>query len=264
MKIEGPKRIRSRIERKKFLPNQSHSRVKNKRKLIKMSETAPVVASPAAEKPASPPKKAAKSAAAAKPKKPKAAKTHPPVADMVVNAVKTLKERGGSSLQAIKKFLAAQYKVDVEKLAPFIKKYLKSAVAKGQLLQTKGKGASGSFKLPTASKKEAAPKKAVKPATAKPKKAAGEKKKPVAKKSVAKKAAGSPTKIKKPVAKTAKKPVVAKPAKKAPAKPKAAAPVKPKSAPKKAAAPKKASPVKKAAAPKKAPAKKAAVAKKAK
>ena len=78
------------------------------------------VASPVAEKPASPPKKAAKSAAAAKPKKPKAAKTHPPVSEMVVNAVKTLKERGGSSLQAIKKFLAAQYKVDVEKLAPFV------------------------------------------------------------------------------------------------------------------------------------------------
>ena len=107
---------------------------------------------------------------------------------MVVNAVKTLKERGGLSLQAIKKFLAAQYKVDVEKLAPFIKKFLKSAVAKGKLLQTKGKGASGSFKLPAASKKESAPKKpkAEKPKISKPKKAADEKKKPV-KKSVAKK-----------------------------------------------------------------------------
>lgn len=240
----------------------------NQVKSNKMSETAPVVASPVAEKPASPPKKAAKSANAAKPKKPKAAKTHPPVSDMVVNAVKTLKERGGSSLQAIKKFLAAQYKVDVEKLAPFIKKYLKSAVEKGQLLQTKGKGASGSFKLPAASKKEAAPKKAVKPKSAKPKKAAGEKK-PAVKKSVAKKpkAAGSPTKIKKPVAKTAKKPAVAKPAKKAPAKPKTAASAKPKTVakPKKAAAPKKAAPAKKAAAPKKAPAaKKPAAAKKAK
>ena len=139
----------------------------------------------------------------------------------------TLKERGGSSLQAIKKYLAAQYKADVEKLAPFIKKFLKSAVAKGQLWQTKGKGASGSFKLPAAGKKEAAPKKAkvVKPKAAKPKKGAGEKKKPAAaKKSVAKKPkpAGSPKIIKKPVAKTAKKPAVAKPAKKAaPAKPKA-------------------------------------------
>lgn len=78
-----------------------------------MSYPAPAVASPAAEKVASPPKKAAKSTSA-KPKKPKAAKTYPPVSDMVVAAGKTLKERGGSSLQAIKKYLAAQYKVDVE------------------------------------------------------------------------------------------------------------------------------------------------------
>ncbi|CAH1384093.1 unnamed protein product, partial [Tenebrio molitor] len=56
-------------------------------------------------------------------------------------------ERGGSSLQAIKKFVAANYKVDAEKVAPFIKKYLKGAVASGSLVQTKGKGASGSFKL---------------------------------------------------------------------------------------------------------------------
>jgi len=188
-----------------------------------MSEPAPVVAA-VAEKPASP-KKAAKSAASAKPKKPKAPRSHPPVSEMVVAAIKTLKERGGSSLQAIKKYLAAQYKVDVEKLSPFIKKYLKGAVVKGQLLQTKGKGASGSFKLPAAAKKEkAAPKKsASKP---KPAKKSGVKKaKSPAKKSVVKKvkSSASPTKIKKPVAKSAKKPAVAKVAKKvAPAKPKVA------------------------------------------
>ncbi|KAL3290516.1 hypothetical protein HHI36_023856 [Cryptolaemus montrouzieri] len=42
-------------------------------------------------------------------------------------AIKGLKERSGSSLQAIKKYIAANYKVDPEKMAPFIKKYLKSA-----------------------------------------------------------------------------------------------------------------------------------------
>jgi len=69
---------------------------------------------------------------------------------MVANAIKSLKERGGSSLQAIKKYIAANYKVDSEKLSPFIKKYLKTAVASGELVQTKGKGASGSFKLAAA------------------------------------------------------------------------------------------------------------------
>ena len=33
---------------------------------------------------------------------------------------------------------------------PFIKKYLKTAVASGELVQTKGKGASGSFNLAAA------------------------------------------------------------------------------------------------------------------
>lgn len=78
-------------------------------------------------------------------RRPKA--SHPSTAIMVNNAIQNLKERGGSSLQAIKKYISATYKVDAEKLAPFIKKYLKSSVTSGALVQTKGKGASGSFKL---------------------------------------------------------------------------------------------------------------------
>ncbi|KAL3280491.1 hypothetical protein HHI36_024159 [Cryptolaemus montrouzieri] len=62
-----------------------------------------------------------------------------PTSDMVNMAIKGLKERSGSSLQAIKKYIAANYKVDPEKMAPFIKKYLKSAVQSGSLVQTKGK-----------------------------------------------------------------------------------------------------------------------------
>ncbi|XP_046987052.1 histone H1-like, partial [Schistocerca americana] len=85
----------------------------------------------------------AKSASSAK--KPRAKPAHPRTSEMVTAAIKSLKERGGSSLQAIKKYIAAHYKLDAEKLAPFIKKYLKSAVVAGELVQTKGKGASGSF-----------------------------------------------------------------------------------------------------------------------
>jgi hypothetical protein len=58
---------------------------------------------------------------------PRAKPSHPPTPEMVNNAIKGLKERRGSSLQAIKKFVAANYKVDAEKVAPFIKKYLKDA-----------------------------------------------------------------------------------------------------------------------------------------
>ncbi|XP_058827240.1 uncharacterized protein LOC131687205 [Topomyia yanbarensis] len=141
----------------------------------KMAETATEVAAaaPTAATPAKAPKKAK---VAKKPKQPAA---HPPVNDMVLAAIKTLKERNGSSLQAIKKYIAANYKCDVAKLSTFIKKALKSGVEKGKLIQTKGTGASGSFKIKADAKKPAVGKKPKKAAAAtkKPKKASGEKKK---------------------------------------------------------------------------------------
>lgn len=134
------------------------------------TKTTPPTISPATKK--------AKSGAAKLP-------SHPPTSDMVNAAIKSLRERSGSSLHAIKKYITSTYKVDAKKLSPFIKNYLKRAVIDGILRQTKGKGASGSFKLSAAtgkpmseatpSKKIAAPKKA--------KAAAGEKK-PKAKKAV--------------------------------------------------------------------------------
>lgn len=85
-------------------------------------------------------------------KKPSTKPSHPATSELVLTAIKTLQEKNGSSLQAIKKFIASHYKLDTEKLAPFIKKYLKNAVASAKLIQTKGKGASGSFKLPAPAK----------------------------------------------------------------------------------------------------------------
>ena len=49
----------------------------------------------------------AKKKAAAKPKKPAA---HPKYSEMVQAAIKSLKERGGSSRQAILKYIQANYK----------------------------------------------------------------------------------------------------------------------------------------------------------
>ncbi|EDW80341.1 uncharacterized protein Dwil_GK18708 [Drosophila willistoni] len=109
------------------------------------------VAGPTAPATASVDKKvAAKKTSAAsstKAKKSTAPPSHPPTQQMVDASIKNLKERGGSSLLAIKKYISATYKCDAQKLAPFIKRYLKSAVGNGKLIQTKGKGASGSFKL---------------------------------------------------------------------------------------------------------------------
>lgn len=215
-----------------------------------MADSAPVTeAAPVA----SPPAKKAKSSGASK--KPRVKPNHPPTSDMVNSAIKSLKERGGSSLQAIKKYISANYKIDAEKLSPFIKKYLKTAVTGGKLIQTKGKGASGSFKLSAAGKgkSESAPKKS---AAARPKKAkaAGEKK-PKAKKAASpakKKSAPKAADKKKAAApaKAAKKAKAVKAPKEKSTKPKAAAkkpktPKPKKAAPAKKAAPKKAAPKKK-------------------
>ncbi|KAK7177113.1 hypothetical protein R3I93_001165 [Phoxinus phoxinus] len=197
-----------------------------------MAETAPA---PTAASPAKAPKK--KSAVKAK-------KAGPGVGELIVKAVSASKERSGVSLAALKKALAAGG-YDVEKNNSRVKTAIKSLVTKGTLVQVKGTGASGSFKLnkqQTETKKKpskkAAPK-AKKPAAKKPA-AAKKPKAAAAKKVVAKK---SPKKVKKPAAKKAtkspkkaKKPATPKKAAKSPKKAKAA---KPKTAKPKAAKPKK-------------------------
>lgn len=72
---------------------------------------------------------------------------------MITTAIEKLKDRKGSSLQAIKKYIIEKYKVDGDKLAlflkeiTFIKKYLKTTVSTDVVKQTTGKGASRSFKF---------------------------------------------------------------------------------------------------------------------
>ena len=157
----------------------------------------------------------------AAPKKPA---EHPKYIDMITAAIVALKERNGSSRQAILKYINANYKVG-DNATVHVKMALKRGVASGALSQPKGTGASGSFKVV----KKAEPKKkkpaAKKPAAKKPaaKKAAKKstpKKKPAAKKAKStpkKKTAPKkkPTSAKKPAAKKpAKKPAAKKPAKK--------------------------------------------------
>ncbi|XP_066528931.1 histone H1-like [Hoplias malabaricus] len=199
----------------------------------KMAEVAPA---PAAAAPA----KATKKKAAARPKK-----SGPSVGELIVKAVSESKERSGVSLAALKKALAAGG-YDVEKNNSRVKAAVKSLVTKGTLVQTKGTGASGSFKLnkKQSEAKKVAPK-AKKPAAKKPA-AAKKPKKVAAKKPAAATAKRSPKKVKKPAAakkvarspKKAKKPATPKKAAKSPkktktVKPKAAKPKAKKAAPKK-------------------------------
>merc|ERR1712077_88063 len=150
----------------------------------------------------------------AKPKKAKTttkkvdAAAHSPSSVMVVKAIEDLKERKGSSLAAIKKYIGANYKVDLAKVSVFIRKALKSGIEKKTLVASAGMG--GRFKIAKTESKPK-PKKIAKKATPSKKKA----KKPAAKKATPKKAEKTKStktaKPKKPVAKKAtKKPATKK------------------------------------------------------
>merc|ERR1711934_391722 len=127
---------------------------------------------------------------------------HPPFKAMILAAIPALKERGGSSRQAILKYVVANNKVDAAKAAGPLKLALRKALAAGTIVKAKaaGKG-SGKFKVgkvekPKKAKKVKKPKakKAKKPAKKAAKKPAAKKaaKKPAAKKPAAKKAAKKP------------------------------------------------------------------------
>ena len=179
-------------------------------------------------------KKATAPKRAAVPKKPS---QHPAYKDMISEAIRSLKERNGSSRQKIAKFLETNYKGlgDESTLKRNLKVSLKKMVAGNSLVQTKGVGASGSFKLPASAKKPVAAKKpaASKKVSTTKKPAAA--KKPVAKKTTAgkkspakktvntggKKVTASSKSPKKPKAKIAKKPKATSKGTKSPASKKA-------------------------------------------
>ncbi|KAK3733238.1 hypothetical protein QZH41_002003 [Actinostola sp. cb2023] len=79
---------------------------------------------------------------------------HPKYSQMVEDAVGIMKERNGSSRQAIVKYIQANFPVS-EQAENHVKVALRKGVLCERLIQTKGKGASGSFKLSLAVKKEA-------------------------------------------------------------------------------------------------------------
>ena len=146
-----------------------------------------------AEGKAATPKKAAAKKPAVKP-------SHPPYAEMTVKAIEELKERKGASRAAIKKYIEANYKVEMK--AFLVNKALKKLTEDGKLAVSDN---GARWKIKKAEKPVAAKKTAAKKASPK---------KPAAKKVAAKKPA------KKVVKKTTvKKPAVKKPAaKKAPVK----------------------------------------------
>lgn len=125
--------------------------------------------------------------------------------DMIHDALKSLKDRNGSSRQAIMKYITANYKIqhDERTINNHLKLALRAGVKNGTLKQSKGTGASGSFKI--GEEKSGKSKKAKSP----PKAKASPKKKPAKPKKVKKpkaKAEGGEKKAKKKPAKKPKSP----------------------------------------------------------
>ncbi|XP_047495808.1 histone H1-delta-like [Penaeus chinensis] len=134
----------------------------------------------------------------------------PKYSEMVAAAIRALKERSGSSRQAILKYVLSFYGVEDEKKAGVhVRLALKKGVAGGSLVQVKGTGASGSFKLAKVESKA----EGRKPAAKKPVAKKTTVKKPAAKKTSAKETSAKKTSAKKISAKktTAKKDVTKKP-----------------------------------------------------
>eukprot|EP00803_Ostreobium_quekettii_P009777 evm.model.scf_316.6 EVM.evm.TU.scf_316.6 scf_316:87176-88265(+) len=153
---------------------------------------------------------------------PKAPSGHPPYAEMIAEAIASLKDRGGSSLAAIKKYVGSKHSLPDgwdKKLSYFLKKMtaegkltkVRASWKLGDSLKKKPKAKARAVVAAKKSAKAAKPAKAAAPKTAKPKaKPAGVKAKA---KAAGKKAAAKPKGMKKKAPKAAKP--KAKPAKKA-------------------------------------------------
>lgn len=79
-------------------------------------------------------------------RKPRAAAQHPKYADMIVAAISGMKERGGTSRQKIIKYIGCNYKVG-NGFEVQVRLAIKRMLQAKKLIQVKGTGASGSFRL---------------------------------------------------------------------------------------------------------------------
>ncbi|NWH37352.1 H5 protein, partial [Chloropsis hardwickii] len=163
-------------------------------------------------------------ASATKPKRARSARrpaAHPTYSDMIAAAIRADKSRGGASRQSIQKYVKSHYKVgqnaDVQ-----IRLAIRRLLAAGVLKQTKGVGASGSFRLAKASKAKRSPSRKRKKAArrsssprkpARSRKARSPAKKPKSAARKARKKSRSPKKAKKPKTVKAKSLKASKPKK---------------------------------------------------
>ena len=100
-------------------------------------------------------KKTKGGSSANKGKKASRTSSHPKYSVMIKQAITHLNDRNGTSKVAILKYILANYKVNPAMANQHLKLALRAGTKNKTLKQTKGVGASGSFKLASASKKKA-------------------------------------------------------------------------------------------------------------
>jgi histone H1/5 len=101
-------------------------------------------------------KSTAGGSSANKNKKAKGTSSHPKFSAMIKQALTQLNARNGTSKAAILKYILANFKVNATTANQHLKSALRAGTKNNSLKQTKGIGASGSFKLATPAKKAAA------------------------------------------------------------------------------------------------------------
>ncbi|NXL33407.1 H5 protein, partial [Glaucidium brasilianum] len=162
-------------------------------------------------------------APAAKPKRvrmPRQPSAHPTYSDMIIAAIRAEKSHSGSSRQSIQKYVKSSYKVG-QHADTQIKLSIRRMLAAGVLRQTKGVGASGSFRLAKADKAKKSPARKRKKVAMSPRKVATPRKaksrakrpKSATRKARRKKLIASPKKAKKPKTARAKSLKASKPKK---------------------------------------------------
>ncbi|KAL1386812.1 hypothetical protein pipiens_012789 [Culex pipiens pipiens] len=72
---------------------------------------------------------------------------NPPIADMIIEAMETLEDRKGITLQAIKRFMDEAYGVDPQRLSVRIKKAILAKVDSGDIIRVQANGGQGRFRL---------------------------------------------------------------------------------------------------------------------
>lgn len=126
-----------RAEKKKAAPSASKSSpVKKKARAIsKADKDAETIKTPTKEK------------AAKQPKKRSSPKSSSKFGQMVMDAVRSLAGRRGASLRAIKGHIVLNNQIDYDAKAVYIRMTLKRFLNNGALINTRGKGLAGSFKI---------------------------------------------------------------------------------------------------------------------